>query len=283
MTRRGWALAAGPDGGWRLGRGDDVVYVSTDPDWLCLTLPVPGRPAADFGLLVERCRRWFLCKYGLDGHGQLVLQAEVPLAGLGYHECRLVLETVAAYAERLRGGRAAEAPGARPGEKQAPGGAGPGEFEVFSQTTLLTYFTTLDAEGWNLRDRLRTNQWQAVYRAPEHVFYVYLGVDPSWAYFQVPMLASPAGPRDGTPAGREMLYRFLLEANERMFWAKFGTDEEGQVLLMLDLPVEMLDQKRFRWAARTLAAYAGDFAYEVQIAATLDRDPHLMAHLAPHP
>ncbi len=136
---------------------------------------------------------------------------------------------------------------------------------------------SVEHEGWRLKDRPGTNQWHMLYEGPDRKFDVYLCLHPAWVYFQVPLAHKARGSASAreTPAHEAVLHHYLLHLNELAYWAKFGLDDEGTILLMLDMPTEVFDLDRLRWATWTLGAYATRLSYEVQIVADLAKDKHL--------
>jgi len=289
MAPYGWVLSGEPrDGEWRLSRNDETLYVNMNRHWLCLALPISVSPPPGplfYGYLLRLSRRCFMGKYGLDGDGQVLLHVEIPLAGMERNYCRKAVEAIRVYAGRFREAISRAADETRgmvaigEGNYEAPTPK-ERETEVFSLKTLAFYFKTVEHLGWHLRDRLAANHWHIAYKGPERSFAAFLSFNRSWAYFQMPMLAEVHLQQAQPDAHRTMFYSYLLELNKHIYWAKFGLDEEGQVLLMLELPVEAFDLRRFRQAVQTLATYADDFAYEVQIMARLDQDSHLATLLA---
>lgn len=286
-ARFGWELCSDHEGRlpeWRLTRNGQTLFVSAGRHWLCCSLPVECavEPAADLwrGLL-EQSRRWYACKYSLDEPSQVLLQLEIPLDGFERPECLRAVEALSVYADRHRepvsqGGLVS---GDSAGQRRVmvAGGRNPEskEFEVLPAETVALYFSAVEHQGWHLRPELSPNDWQAVYKGRERKFNVYLSFSRSWAYFQVPLAGEPGTTDQRSDHCRKALYRYLLASNQQIFWAKFGLDAAGQVLLMLDVPMATFELKRFRLAAETLARYADDFSYEIQIMSDLDRDPQL--------
>jgi hypothetical protein len=282
---RDWDCAPA-EGGWRLTRGEYELTVGVSGEWVCAAAPLAAlppdvverlhtsreapqherldhcRPGVWTELLLD-CRRRFWAKYALGDDGRLQVQAEMPAVGLDGRACQWLLQTAAAWL--------------RPERPPVPAPAA--DFDICSVDLLRDYFATVRADGWVLKDRLAANQWYLGLVAVERFFEAYLSVDSAWVGFQVPLLSEELR-AVARVADRGPLNRFLLRGNDQMFWAKFGCDEDGQVVLGLDLPVELFDLKRFRLAARTLATYARDACYEVQILADLRQEPHIASLLA---
>lgn len=269
LTSRGWQIVhPDPDqASWQIRQNGPqgtlrTIYAEANPYWLYFTLPVGSNGPEEFDSL-RLCRDRFLCKYALNEAG-LLLQNELPVEGLSRGDVYMTMDGLTRCADGL----------AVPDESHTAGnGAHPAdEVEYFPRVTLDVYFKTLANLGWAVRRNLGTNHWLLHYKAAERPFDVYLSFNPSWAYFQIPMQADALPPVQRTDV---RLCRYLLRLNEQIYWARFGLDADGRILLTLDMPIAALSMERFRLAARTLGGYAGDYAYEIQIMSELERDPEL--------
>ena len=286
-SRSDWTEEALPDGaGWRLVQDARRLYIGANWHWLCLTLPVAGaspNDAGGYGVLLRLCDRHFMAKYCLDDAGQTLLQVELPLEALSRRDCHLAIEAITVYAKRHGSmlarrniSAAVERAWGDPDTQRREGV----EREILSLQSLGQFFSTVEHLGWNIRDRLADNHWKAVYKGRERSFEVYLSFDRSWACFQAPLLGDSCGPLGLSKDCQAIFYPYLLRLNEQMYWAKVGLDEDGQVLLLLEIPLEMFDLPRFRRAVQTLATYANAYAYDVQIMANLDQDQRLATLLS---
>jgi hypothetical protein len=285
-ARRGWTAAALPDGtGWQLAQDARVLYINANRHWLYLTLPVVGESPSDaggYGALLRLCHRCFMTKYSLGDGSQVLLQVEIPLDHLSRHDCHKAFEATTVYAERhgsvmarRRISATVERAWGDPIVESAER-----ETEIFSLEALGRFFSTVEHQGWGVRDRPGLNRWKAVYKGHERSFDVYLSFDRSWAYFQAPLLGDTCTLGSPSNACQAVFYPYLLKLNEQMYWAKIGLDEDGQVLLLLEMPLEMFDLPRFRRAVQTLATYADAYAYDIQIMANLDQDRRLVTLLS---
>lgn len=266
LQTQGWQVSAAAEG-WQLQRAGRTLYADLNARWLYFSLPVPQtQPAAHY---LQAARRLYLCKYGRDPHGQLLLQAELPLIELERTYIHLTVEAL------WQAARQHDSPAARPlsAEPAEP------NVEYFPRYALDTYFKGLRHEGWGYRKPISTNEYHFHYKAPERPFEVYLAFNAAWAYWQVPILQGEAAARWWGGQGREALCEYLLAVNEQLYWARFAVDESGNVLLLLDVPLAFFSLERFRLSAEAVAQYASDYAYEVLIMADLARDEGLAGWL----
>jgi hypothetical protein len=266
----GAVLAPAEDGAWR---GLSVTYdggsftAMMDPSWIALSrrLEGPSRPGAGDprAALLASCRE-HMVKYSLFGE-ELVAEVELP---------RLAVD--AAYLDRAVAAltRPGRAPAAGEGalEKSAQDA-----LEPISKTDVFVYFRSVAHLGWAPKEPTRPDEWHASIAGVDRRYDLYLSLNRFWAHFQIPLLTDADLGANAAPAALEVLERHILETNPRLCWAKLGLDDEGQVLLQLDLPVECLDIHRFRFAAQTLSHYLHAVAYDVQILASLPRDEALGA------
>lgn len=90
----------------------------------------------------------------------------------------------------------------------------------------------------------------------EHDLYVM--ADAEWVHFAV----SPFTPRP-TPACAGRLYEALLLLNQKMVLAHFGVDAEGDVNLLVDLPVAGFERTHFAATLTLLVEYTQTLALEL--------------------
>lgn len=270
LKTKGWQVGVSSDG-WLLQREGHALYASLNARWLYFSLPVPQtQPAAHY---LQASRRLYVCKYGRDPHGQLLLQAELPLADLERTYIHLSVEAL------WRAVQQHDSPMPSPVESTPIDQT----IEYFPRYALDTYFKGLRHEGWGLRKAISLNEYRLHCKTPERPFEVYLAFNAAWAYWQVPILEGELAARWWLSPERESLCRYLLAVNEQLYWARFGVDEGGNVLLLLDVPLSLLTAERFRLSAQAVAQYAADYAYEVLIMAELNRDEALARLLAAEP
>jgi hypothetical protein len=79
---------------------------------------------------------------------------------------------------------------------------------------------------------------------------LYLRLTESWLVLSVVPFLSTSG------SASFELSRWLLRMNRDMFQAKFAYDEDGDVVLTIDLPTESLDDGELRAALENLRDYA---------------------------
>jgi Putative bacterial sensory transduction regulator len=117
---------------------------------------------------------------------------------------------------------------------------------MLDQKTLRAH---LDALGWAYTERdARTLHVERV--TPQGPVQVYLRLDEHWLVASVvPFLAM------GKRTSFE-LSRWLLRMNRDMQQAKFAYDEDGDVVLALELPTESLDFSEIRAGLENLVSYA---------------------------
>jgi len=291
LERRGWqALPQG--GGWRLSRRGttDVLYLSATSRWLCLQYPIatgangrdPRRstPADQIRLyrhLLGRNEQMFMTKFGLDDAGQPVLTVEVPGRG-GNSSCLVwAVEALNRYALKpsLQLGALEKGPPqvasewsvARVLADETPG---------VPKETIARYLKGAEAWGWGAKAEPEGPTWHLVYKGRLRVFDVYLTTTRTWSYFQAPTLVEGTASvlRADAPAQAAFL-GYLLRLNDACFMAKIGLGEEGQPLLLLEAPTELLDFAFFSLAVRTLATYLDRYGPELYLMASLDRDRNL--------
>ena len=294
--RLGW-LATPTRKGVRLSRPGQQegqtwsVYFSASSRWVCFQWPIgklgskdwhlpdPLRRASLYRYLLTLNDRMFMPKFALDDEGQLLLAAEVPAGESQNTLTTRALESLTVYADRYLDAVASfvrpqsqspqteELPVARRLPEEAPG---------LPNKTLALYLKSIEPEGWGAREKPAGQTWHLGYKGRLRLFEVYLTPTASWTYFQLPVLVEPR-PSALQAEGKiqAAFLNYLLRLNDVLYMAKFGLDDEGQVLLLLELPTEALDFPLFHLATRTLARYLDGYAQEVQIMASLDRDRYL--------
>lgn len=278
----GWRERPGEDGVILLSSGDRVLVLRVGMRWIEVALSL----AADGGLrqahepalapeefwfrALDATQSRFLSKYSRDNSGALLLRAELPRAGA---ESADVTELVKSVFD------AADAPpGAGLGPFTATIGKprlDDGESEIRSEEVIRRYIRMLDDRGWVYKDRLAKNHFRALQIGRERSFDVFLSLNHAWAYFQVPLLTSPKTPHVPPRDTEALMYDYLLRENDLLPWAKLGVDEDGQVVLGLDIPLRTFDFERFRAAAHIIERVAAGISYEIQILASLLSDEKL--------
>jgi hypothetical protein len=280
LARDGWSVAEPTSSAdtLELRRGDHHLSLRMTEHWAELALDLdPSDPLgrasqtglAPTGLYFQALcasQRCFLAKYTLETTGELALRAELPAEPLDRADLAWAVGALlTARASPPHVLPSAHAPAAKPKlPDQEP--------EVVSESVLFSHFKMLNDKGWVYKERLAPNHWRALQIGRERNFDVFLSFSDAWAYFQIPMLIAPRPPSWPPSEADGLLFDYALRMNARMHWAKLGIDEEGQVVLGVEMPLAMFDFRRFRGAARAIEHHAADVFYEVQMLAELDRD-----------
>ncbi len=290
IRRKGWQTQHSADG-WRITRGDEALYLSFTPSWVCLQAPLSGylperalnadERTGLYRYLLACNEHMFMAKFCRDQAGVLTLQAELPLSG-GIHRIDEALDAVTRYLAQhepaLRDPARLDAQHAETGEAESK--------ERYFESPpgipheVIAYFVrAVEARGWGLRDKPKGIMWPLGYKG-QRLFDVYLTVTRAWAYFHIPVLdhAPVAGSVAGQTA-QEAYLAYLLSANDAWFMAKLGLDAQDRTLVMLDVPTPELDFDTFRMVTQLLATYLDLYAREIQIMAHLPADPRLAERL----
>lgn len=88
---------------------------------------------------------------------------------------------------------------------------------------------------------------------------VYLSVTNQWLSLTCPLKSMrKKGSQDLALPDQIRTYRYLLEQNEQIFMARLGLDDEGTVLLMVEVPMKG-SQHLLSWAIDSLIRYASEY------------------------
>ncbi|MFO0626383.1 MAG: YbjN domain-containing protein [Polyangiales bacterium] len=105
--------------------------------------------------------------------------------------------------------------------------------------------------GWPVIS-LAPNTWRSSFRGRVSAFPLVIQVEDGWCKLRVlPIVRLPA---DDTKA--DLLYKRLLKLNGEILLARFSLDEDGDVILSVELPVTDLDASEIRDALDVLSVYA---------------------------
>ncbi len=109
----------------------------------------------------------------------------------------------------------------------------------------------LERDGWPF-ERVDHNTWRSGFRGDKNSFRFYIRLSEHWIFYTiVPFVVAPKRPE------QEMrLYRRLLELNRDINMAKFAIDDDHDVVLTVELPVENLVYSEFKDALDALSFYA---------------------------
>ncbi len=113
--------------------------------------------------------------------------------------------------------------------------------------------------GWTFHRPEGTRDWQTAVRGDVAVFRIAVRLTDNWVFFTI--VPFVLGPRE--PQCAERLYRHLLRLNRDITLAKLALDEDGDVLLTVELPAEALTYEAFCDALGALAYYADDTYVEL--------------------
>lgn len=116
--------------------------------------------------------------------------------------------------------------------------------------TLEEYF---DRYEWTYH-RLNETDFRTTFRGDVSSFVIHVRIAGEWVYFTIaPFVVTPA---NAECEGK--LHKHLLRLNHEMNMAKFTVDDDGDVMLTVELPSENLDYSEFSDALGALAYYADD-------------------------
>ena len=94
--------------------------------------------------------------------------------------------------------------------------------------------------------------WRSSFRGRDALFPLVIQVEDGWCKLLVlPIVRLPAD-----PARAEKLYERLLRLNGELLLARFSLDEDGDVVLSVELPIPDLDPSEIRDALDVLSFYA---------------------------
>ena len=108
-------------------------------------------------------------------------------------------------------------------------------------------------------ERIDAGTWRSSFHAESKSFRFFVRLTESWIFFTiVPFISAPKN-----PAAAHRLHARLLKLNRDINMAKFALDEDGDVVLTVELPTENLDASEFRDAMDALSFYADRHYVEV--------------------
>lgn len=115
----------------------------------------------------------------------------------------------------------------------------------------------LQKDGWPV-DVVSDVTMRSRFRSGDRIFPVFVHIDADYVSFAV----IPFSKLPDDEAGDGMAER-LLELNREMNLAKFSVDEDGDVILSVEYPIEDLDPSEVRDAIDVLSFYAEKYHAEV--------------------
>jgi hypothetical protein len=125
--------------------------------------------------------------------------------------------------------------------------------------TIAEYF---EQYGWSY-DQISETDFRTGFRGDVSIFRIVVHIADSWVYFSIsPFVVAPQD-----PSCERALYKHLLHLNHEINMAKFTIDQDGDVILTVELPNENLDYSEFSGALGALSYYADDNYAQVFILA----------------
>ena len=124
--------------------------------------------------------------------------------------------------------------------------------------------------GWNYT-RLDDNAWRMGVRGRLRDFTIVVRLIEAWLLIQTGLLNEP------NPGCHQQLYQHLLRLNFQMNMAKFGLGSDGEIVLMVEMPIEELNFSEFQTGLLALSTYAERYFLEI---ANLATNPHARSSLA---
>lgn len=109
----------------------------------------------------------------------------------------------------------------------------------------------LDALGWPHRVHDKTT-YRCNHDSPEGELHVFVRLTDHWVVASVVPFLATRGDNSFE------LVRWLLRQNRDLYQARFATDEDGDVVLSVELPTESLDAGEIRSTFQNLLRYATD-------------------------
>jgi hypothetical protein len=123
-----------------------------------------------------------------------------------------------------------------------------------------------DSYGWNYV-RQEASVYRTAFTGETGRYDIWLKVTDHWVYFSInPYVPKP----EGQPHGEGTL-QVVLRANHEVNLAKFAVDDDGDVLLSVELPAEGFCYTHFCDALTALAHYADGYRDRVDAAIAADR------------
>jgi len=119
--------------------------------------------------------------------------------------------------------------------------------------------------GWRF-ERRDPRVFRTGFRGSTGPYDVWLKVTETWVYFAI----NPYVPKPEAGHG-PCLLEAILKANHDLNLAKFALDEDGDVLLSVELPAEDFCYSHFADALTALSHYADDYRPRLEEALAADR------------
>jgi Putative bacterial sensory transduction regulator len=132
----------------------------------------------------------------------------------------------------------------------------------FASDDLTEFF---ESYGWQF-ERREGGLFRTGFVGESGPYEIWLKVTDTWVYFAInPYVARPAGRHHGS-----VTLMALLRANHELNLAKFAIDEDGDLSLSVELPLDGFCYEHFSDALTALAIYADDWRPRFDAALTED-------------
>lgn len=130
---------------------------------------------------------------------------------------------------------------------------------MLDQATLLGH---IDALGWKARAHDDKGTVKTVHETAEGEVNIFVRLQKNWLIASVVPFLATRGKNSFE------LARWLLRVNRDMYQAKFAYDDDGDVVLTLELPTESIDPSEIRGALTTLLEQAVAHRRTLRLAST---------------
>ena len=138
--------------------------------------------------------------------------------------------------------------------------AQPGETPVVSPERVEKYFAQY---GWAF-ETVEPGLWRTGFRGASDFHVIVLRLTDHWMYMSISPFVDPPEAAEC----RAQCYEAMLQYNREMNLAKFVLDEDNDVTLTVELPIEALSYTVFSEGLTALAYYADDLYPELNALAT---------------
>ncbi|HTK06551.1 MAG TPA: hypothetical protein VL485_05260 [Ktedonobacteraceae bacterium] len=289
-NRSGWRARIMSEQGMYLAHPDlsTPVYCGTGKHWCTFYMPVRYRGdqlseeqrSSLYRYLLYLNDQMFLVKFALNARKDLFLCLEIPIDELQETLITHCLTGLKEYTQRYAPliNDFEHLPALQPlPSDQFISGHPP---EIPADAVHL-WLRSLNERNWYFSPKVKEQTWHLYFK---RLFDVYFTTVSRWSYFQVAILkASPTVLASGNTALQLLFLEFLLRLNDDLYMAKFGLTSQNDVLLLLELPTELMNLSLFQLAIASLENYLNSYTQEIHLMSTLDSDPHFAKLLLRRP
>ncbi len=117
----------------------------------------------------------------------------------------------------------------------------------------------IDRYGWSYEYDPESRTWHSGFRGKANNFNIFVHLTENWLIFSIAPLVN--APEESVCEQR--LHKHLLQLNFIINMAKFSLDEDGDVVLTVELPTENLDYSEFADGLNALSYYADTHYLEI--------------------